>query len=59
MNTLNRTITGIILIVIGIVLLVIGYFIPYLLIYGIPSLIIGVFIYLNKKEDDIEEIKQK
>lgn len=29
------------------------------LIYGIPVLIVGIFILLNKKEDKIEEIKSK
>jgi hypothetical protein len=27
------------------------------LIYGIPVFIIGFFIFFNKKEDDIEQIK--
>jgi len=29
------------------------------LIYGIPILIIGIFILFNKKEDNIEKIKTK
>ncbi|MBU1255808.1 hypothetical protein KKH35_02975 [Patescibacteria group bacterium] len=29
----------------------------WVLIYGIPILIIGIFIFFNKKEDDIEKIK--
>lgn len=58
MNTISRTITGIIAILIGIILLVLGiftFFITWL--YGIPILIIGLFILFNKKEDEIEKRK--
>lgn len=55
MNFLSRTITGIALITLGIILIIISvYRFPWILIYGIPSLLIGIFILFNKKEDKIE-----
>ena len=57
MNTLSRTITGIVMIVIGVVLIGLGFLTLFTLIYGIPILIIGLFILFNKKEDEIEKIK--
>jgi membrane-bound ClpP family serine protease len=59
MNTLSRTITGMILIVVGIVLLVAGFYEWTTWIYGIPILIIGLFILFNKNEDKIERRKDK
>jgi len=59
MNTLSRIITGIIAIALGVYLIVIGISEYYILFYGIPIFIIGVFILFNKKEDEIEEIKNK
>lgn len=60
MNTLSRTITGITMIVAGLVLIVLSFFsFIFLLIYGIPFLIIGLFILFNKHEDRIEGIKVK
>jgi hypothetical protein len=57
-NTISRTITGIISVLFGLFLTILGILIdPWILIYGIPIIIIGVFIFFNKKEDDIEEIK--
>ena len=59
MNTLSRTITGIIMIFGGIALIVFSFFKSiFILIYGIPVLIIGLFIFFNKKEDEIEKIKK-
>jgi len=62
MNTLSRTITGTLAIILGLGLIITGFFIspifPFLF-YGIPVLIIGIFILLNKKEDDIETIKNQ
>ena len=63
MNTLSRTLTGIIALIIGIVLILLpifnsfkdGWFVAW--IYGIPILIISFFILFNKKEDIIEQIK--
>ena len=57
MNFMSRTITGLILIVAGLVLIGFGIFFYVPLIWGIPLFIIGVFIFLNKAEDKIEQIK--
>ncbi len=58
MNTLSRTITGGVLVILGLVLIVLGFFFVFVTwIYGIPMLIIGIFILLNKKEDAIEQRK--
>ena len=59
MNTLIRTITGIIAIILGLVIIMDGYTKPVILIYGIFFIIIGIVILFNKKEDDIEKIKTK
>lgn len=45
------------MIILGIVLTIIGFFIFVTLFYGIPLIIIGIFILLNKKEDEIEAIR--
>ena len=63
MNTLSRNLTGIITSLIGIILLSF----PFIMdkkgfifwVYGLPLLIIGILIVLNKKEDQIEQIKTK
>ena len=58
MNTISRTITGILTILLGLFLIIIAIFKEFwLLIYGVPIFVIGFFIFFNKKEDDIEEIK--
>ncbi|GAF87122.1 unnamed protein product [marine sediment metagenome] len=59
MNTLSRTITGIIMIIGGLILIIVGFFVWVALIYGIPILIIGFFILFNKKEDKIERREDK
>ena len=59
MNTLSRTITGTLAIILGLYLIIIGFSKPVILIYGILCFIIGIFIFFNKKEDDIEKIKSK
>lgn len=56
-NFTSRTITGIILIIIGFILDVVGFFFWAAWIYGIPILIIGFFVLFNKSEDKIEERK--
>ena len=50
---ISRTITGIVLVILGIVLswTIIG------AIYGVPMIIIGLIIFFNQKEDEIEKIK--
>ena len=58
MNIISRTITGIITILLGLFLIILSILKdPWILIYGIPILVIGIFIFFNKKEDDIEKIK--
>jgi len=59
MNTLSRIITGTLAIILGVYLMAISFSEPWILIYGIPIFIIGIFILLNKKEDEIEKIKIK
>jgi membrane-bound ClpP family serine protease len=60
MNTISRTITGILTTLLGIYLIRIAILNTlWLLIYGIPFFIIGLFIFFNKKEDQVEKIKNK
>jgi membrane-bound ClpP family serine protease len=60
MNIISRTITGIIMIILGLFLIGFSFFETYwILIYGIPIFIIGILIFFNKKEDKIERIKFK
>ncbi len=57
MNFVSRTVTGIILIVFGIALIIMSFWSHFItLIYGIPILILGIFILFNKNEDKIEQI---
>ena len=57
---LSRIITGIVMIVLGLILIGVSYFVKFIsLIWGIPLVILGIFILLNKKEDKIEEIKSQ
>lgn len=56
-NVKSRTITGISFIVAGLVLIGLGFLTLVTLFYGVPILIIGLFILLNKNEDRIEERK--
>ena len=60
MNTLSRTITGILAMLLGLFLIVISVSKEFeILIYGIPIFIVGIIILFNKKEDEIEKIKAK
>ncbi len=58
---ISRLITGIVMVLGGLFLIGLSFFIEeaswVALMYGIPLLIIGVFILFNKKEDKIEQIK--
>jgi len=58
----KRDLIGIIISVIGFTLILIGVFnLPlffYFLIWGVILLILGIVIFLNKKEDIIEEIRE-
>ena len=57
---ISQLIIGIIFIIGGVILTVVAFFVGlFVLIYGLPLLIIGIFILLNKKEDVIEPIKKK
>lgn len=52
----SRLITGLILIVGGFALIVVSFLTSFfILIYGIPILLIGFWIWFNKNEDKIEE----
>ena len=56
-NKVSRTITGILATLFGIFLVILSILKDFwILIYGIPILVLGIFIFFNKKEDDIEEI---
>lgn len=63
MNYVSRTLTGSAMIILGIILLGFPLFIGisgmFSWIYGIPVLILGIFILLNKKEDHVEPIKSR
>ena len=59
MNTRSRTITGILAVILGLFIIIKSGSEPWLIvIYGIPVLVIGIFIFFNKKEDEIEKIKK-
>jgi hypothetical protein len=58
MNTLSRAITGALTVFLGVFLILVSFSLIWLLFYGIPIFIIGIFILFNKKEDDIEKIKK-
>ena len=58
MNVLSRTITGPVLIILGVILIFVSVNDSlWVLIYGILILLIGLFIFFNKKEDKIESRK--
>ena len=60
MNTLSRTITGVILIVFGFVLIGVVVFGGWpALFWGIPLIILGFFILFNNREDNIERRKDQ
>ena len=60
MNTPSRIITGTLATLFGLFLIILSVFEDFwILVYGIPLFIIGIFIFFNKKEDDIEEIKDR
>jgi CDP-diglyceride synthetase len=59
-NSISRTITGSVMIIVGLVLIFVSPFVKFIsLIYGLPILVIGLIIFFNKKEDLIEKIKSK
>ncbi|MBU2053035.1 MAG: hypothetical protein V1788_01240 [Nanoarchaeota archaeon] len=57
-NLTSRTITGGVMIILGLVLMITAFFTSlFILVYGLIALVLGLFIFFNKKEDDIEVIK--
>lgn len=57
---LSQLIIGIIFVIGGITMTVVSFFTSFfLLIYGLPLLILGIFILFNKKEDVVEPIKKR
>ena len=60
MNLVSRIITGTSLIILGGILIFLSFKgLFWILIYGIPLVLIGFFILFNKKEDEIEQIKRR
>ena len=58
MDNLARRIIGIVFSAIGLGLVIFSFFFSFvILIYGIPIFIIGLIIFFNKKEDEIEQRK--
>lgn len=58
MNFMSRTITGVVMIILGLILIIVSFFTSFVfLIYGVVVLVIGIIIFLNKNEDKIERIK--
>ncbi len=60
-NLTSRMLSGIVAIILGIFLIVLFFFIDeaqwVTLFYGVPILIIGIWLIFNDKEDKIEQIK--
>lgn len=64
MKERGRIYTGFIVSLLGLFLVLLPFFIDgegrfFILIWGIPLLILGIFILLNKNEDKIEQIRRK
>lgn len=57
MNTISRYLSGIVATILGLWLVYLSTIEWWILCYGIPILIIGLFILFNKNEDKIEKIK--
>jgi len=58
----GQLITGVVMVILGAILILLPFFLKinalfFIWIYGIPILIIGLIILLNKNEDKIETIK--
>ncbi|MBT3691102.1 hypothetical protein HOG16_02565 [Candidatus Woesearchaeota archaeon] len=60
-NLTSRILSGIGLIILGIFLIILSFYIDesqwVTLMYGVPSLIVGIWLIFNNKEDKIEQIK--
>jgi len=60
MNLVSRSITGIVMVILGVVLIVFSFFgVYFLLIYGALIFILGLFILFNTREDYVEPIKRR
>ena len=60
MNKISRTITGVVMILLGLALIITGFFSFFITwIYGVPIFIIGIVILFNKNEDYIEQRKDE
>jgi len=60
MMAISRVIAGLFGVVFGIAMIVGAFFTSFALaIYGVVFLVIGIVIFLNSKEDEIEQIKFK
>jgi hypothetical protein len=65
MNLVSRIVTGIFMIILGIFLMGIPFIWGFgeawwvSWIYGVPTLVLGIFLLLNTKEDKIERRKDK
>lgn len=57
-NLVSRVATGGILIVLGGVFAVLSFFDLWFLVYALPLLAVGLLLFFNDKEDDIEQIKK-
>ena len=64
MNTISRTVTGVVSIILGLYIIYnilldksVGW--VWSLVLGIFFVVVGGYIFLNKKEDDIEKIKSR
>lgn len=57
MNTVSRRVTGIVGSAVGIILIFAGLQEVSALFYGVPVLVISLFIFFNKREDVIEKIR--
>jgi len=59
MSFVSRKITGGILIISGLILIILSVYTQFVtLIYGMLILVIGTFIFFNRKEDEIEKIRK-
>jgi uncharacterized membrane protein HdeD (DUF308 family) len=58
-NLTSRMLSGLGLIILGVFLVVLSWYSEqyFILFYGIPSLILGIWLIFNNKEDKIEQIK--
>jgi len=59
MNVVSRTVTGIVMIILGAGLIGLSFLSLIFLVYGLIVLILGIVIFFNKKEDKIEQIIER